>query len=306
MVVAYTLREEELFLDAALPVFAGVHVLTGVEDNHSHDFLEVAVVADGSGRHVTARGSRRTVAGDVFILRPGAWHGFADCRGLVVANACVSTSALSGDLAFLSDLPTLRHLLWTGPIAPGRRGVLEHHVDRDLAQEAAEELDLLATALAERPHTWVSLLGRLLTAFGALTHADDQDRSGTDLPPPVRAVVDRLERHPEHQWRLTELGNIGGVDPAYLSRLFHHHLGLPPIAYLARLRAEKAATLLARSTMSAARIGALVGWPDPTYFTRRFRAVHGVTPTEYRRTSRHAVAGGTHHPRWMSGAVNRP
>lgn len=293
--VAYTLHEEELFLDAALPVYAGVHVLHGEEDTHTHDFLEIAVVAGGSGQHVTARGRRPSSAGDVFVLRPGAWHGFGDCRSMVVANACVSTTALSGDLAFFSDLPSLRHLLWTGPVAPGSRGVREHRVDPRLAEEAAEELDLLATALTERPHAWAHQLGRLLTALGALAHAELPDRpeDAADLPTPVRRVVARLEADPEHAWRLSELGRIAGLDPTYLARLFRGHLGLPPIAYLARLRAEKAATLLARSSLPAARVGALVGWPDPTYFTRRFRAIHGVTPTEYRRNSQHH-RGGTH------------
>ncbi|NUU22409.1 MAG: helix-turn-helix domain-containing protein, partial [Streptomycetaceae bacterium] len=53
-----------------------------------------------------------------------------------------------------------------------------------------------------------------------------------------------------------------------------------------RLRAERAATLLAHSTLPTARVGAAVGWDDPTNFARRFRALVGLTPTEYRRRSR--------------------
>ncbi|WP_246005247.1 helix-turn-helix transcriptional regulator [[Actinomadura] parvosata] len=68
--------------------------------------------------------------------------------------------------------------------------------------------------------------------------------------------------------------------------MFKRHAGVTPLDFLARLRAERAATLLAHSALPAARVGAAVGWDDPTYFARRFRALVGLTPTEYRRRSR--------------------
>jgi AraC family L-rhamnose operon transcriptional activator RhaR len=58
------------------------------------------------------------------------------------------------------------------------------------------------------------------------------------------------------------------------------------MTFLARVRAERAATLLAHSALSAAQVGAAVGWGDPTYFARRFRMLVGLTPSEYRRRSR--------------------
>ena len=61
--------------------------------------------------------------------------------------------------------------------------------------------------------------------------------------PAVAATVARLETTPATPWRLD--------DRAYLGRLF-----------LARVRAEQAATLLAHSPRSAAQIGTTVGWGD--------------------------------------------
>ena len=59
--------------------------------------------------------------------------------------------------------------------------------------------------------------------------------------------------------------------------------------YLAQLRAERACVMLARTDDSVASIGAAVGWPDPAYFSRRFRAIFGMSPREYRHRQR---AGG--------------
>jgi transcriptional regulator GlxA family with amidase domain len=61
-----------------------------------------------------------------------------------------------------------------------------------------------------------------------------------------------------------------------LVRLFKATAGRPPMAYLAPLRAEHAATLLLHSGQSVTCIGREVGWPDQNYFARRFKAHYGL------------------------------
>ena len=51
-----------------------------------------------------------------------------------------------------------------------------------------------------------------------------------------------------------------------------------------------------RTDDAVASIGAAVGWPDPAYFSRRFRAVFGVSPREYRHR----------HQRGRRGRAARP
>jgi AraC-like DNA-binding protein len=287
-------HEHELFHSA--PVFAEVHELTEPVELHGHDFCEIAVVSGGSGRHVSAQGTQELRGGDVVVLRPGAWHGFTHCRKLIVANCCVSAAALRTELAFLRTLPSVRDLLWLGPVASGAHGVLTTRVDVRRAEAAVDQLGSLERQLLDTPSNRVALFGALLTVLGNLV------AEGTPPPTPhpaVASAVELLEESPERQWRLDELADAVGLDPAYLSRLFRRHIGLAPMAYLARVRAETAAALLARTDQSAARIGGLVGWPDPTYFARRFRALTGLTPTDYRTHSR--MTAGSQVPTWVGG-----
>jgi AraC family L-rhamnose operon transcriptional activator RhaR len=126
----------------------------------------------------------------------------------------------------------------------------------------------------------------LVTVLGILADGRIGDQPQEQVVhPAVAATVARLEGAIAEAWSLDDLAKAVSLDPAYLSRLFRRHTGLSPFAFLARQRAERAAVLLARTDLPAARVGAAVGWPDPTYFARRFRSLVGSTPTEYRNRS---------------------
>lgn len=280
-----TLHEHALF--AGGPVLGGVHRLDAGIEPHAHDFLEIAVIGAGSGRHVTSQGEQALRLGAVIVLRPGAWHGFRDCAGLTVANCCLSTQALRTELVALSDIPMLRRVLWTDPVASGTHGVAVTSVDPAAAEEAIAEIGLLERDLGAGQARPGRVLGRLVTVLGILVdgRAPEREAPGPAVHPAVAATVARLEAAPEVPWRLDELARAVSLDPAYLGRLFGQYTGVTPLGFLARLRAERAATLLAHSTLPVARVGAAVGWDDPTYFARRFRTLVGLTPTEYRRRS---------------------
>jgi AraC family L-rhamnose operon transcriptional activator RhaR len=307
-----TLHEVELF--AGGPVWGGVHRLNSDVEPHAHDFLEIAVIGAGSGRHESSQGERVVRHGTVAVLRPGAWHAFRRTTDLVVANCCISMPGLQGQLAGLQQLPVLRDLLWTGPAARAPHGVELTQVAPEAADEAIEEITKLelelsrpgrqpgpelATQPGARPG-WEGgrrsgpepgarsgrVLGRLVTVLGILADGRVGEQAEEQVVhPAVAATVARLEVAIAEAWSLDDLAQAVNLDPAYLSRLFRRHTGLSPLAFLARQRAERAAVLLAQTDLPAARVGAAVGWSDPTYFARRFRSLVGSTPTEYRNRS---------------------
>jgi len=279
-----TLHEAELFLGG--PVWGGVHRLDVDVAPHAHDFLEIAVIGTGAGRHTSSQGVRPVRHGQVVVLRPGAWHAFQECSDLVVANCCLSAQGLRTELSGLQQIPVLRDLLWTAPVARGPHGLAVIQVAPEAADDAIEEIAKLEGDLA-RQASGGRLLGRLVSVLGILADGqlDQPTKPAQAVHPAVAATVALLEADLAQPWRLDDLAEAVNLDPAYLSRLFRRHTGLSPLGFLARLRAERAATLLVHTTLPAARVGAAVGWDDPTYFARRFRSLVGSTPTEYRARS---------------------
>jgi transcriptional regulator GlxA family with amidase domain len=58
-------------------------------------------------------------------------------------------------------------------------------------------------------------------------------------------------------------------------------MGIPPYAWLAQYRVNRARGLL-ESGLKPAEVAALVGFADQAHLTRWFRRVLGVTPAAYR------------------------
>jgi two-component system response regulator YesN len=72
-----------------------------------------------------------------------------------------------------------------------------------------------------------------------------------------------------------------GVSQTYISRMFRKYTGQSFINYLTLLRIEKAKSLLARKDILVKDAAALTGFTDQFYFSRVFRSVTGVSPSEW-------------------------
>jgi AraC family L-rhamnose operon transcriptional activator RhaR len=274
------------FVDGSL-VYAAPYLHDSVESLHTHSFLEAAVVTGGSGVHVSRAGRQDIAVGDVLILRPGAWHGYEECRDLRVYNCCISTELLQRELGWTREDPLLGYLLWTGPYSGQRRGILTTHLDADQFGECVGHLDAL-NRLGSRPTSLHrgDVVGRLALFLSGLARVVAEDAGaepGTGgTHPAVVAAMRMMEARPEHQWTLTEIAENLHLAPRYIVRLFKSATGLPPMAYLARHRVEVAAAQLLHTDQPISRIGESVGWPDQNYFARRFRAHYGMSASSYR------------------------
>lgn len=83
--------------------------------------------------------------------------------------------------------------------------------------------------------------------------------------------------------RLGELAEELGITADYLGKAFKKSRGETPLKRLIKLRMNEAKQLLAaRPELEVAAVGQLVGYDDPFYFSRAFKAHVGLYPSEYR------------------------
>jgi AraC family L-rhamnose operon transcriptional activator RhaR len=264
--------------------YAGCYLHDHDSPLHTHTFVEIAFAIGGTGTHQSLAGRRPLQVGDVVLLRPGVWHGYEDCVNLELFNCCFPSELLRRELAWTREDPLLGYLLWTGPYAAPGRGVLTFRLDPAAYAECLTHLKALA-ALRHCPVARYrgDVLGRLSLLLSQLGRSAG---AGLDRPGPLHPAVGRairlLETDIARRWTLTALAGELHLAPGYLVRLFKAATGLPPMAYLAQVRAEHAAVLLLHSDEPVTGIGRAVGWPDQNYFARRFKAHYGLSATTYR------------------------
>ena len=287
-----TSRDVFYFTEGSL-AYAG-HYLHA-EDNpaHTHTFVEIAFAIGGSGIHHSVAGRHELSRGDVVLLRPGVWHGYEGCRRLELYNCCFSSELLRRELSWTREDPLLGYLLWTGPYAMAGRGMLSFSLPEETFGACMAHLEALAAlrrcSLARYRGDILGRLSLLLSELGRVAQPGPglpgtlAAAQGGPLHPAVGRAMRLLEASIARPWTLTELAEELHLAPGYLVRLFKAATGLPPMAYLAQVRAEHAAVLLLHSDEPVTGIGRAVGWPDQNYFARRFKAHYGLSATTYRK-----------------------
>lgn len=294
----HRVQRADVLPDDAVWATAQRFCLDGISPPHSHEFLELAIVLGGSGVHLSSSGEHPLAAGSAVVVAPGGWHCYERCDRLEVLNIYVGQGLLSGELARLLD----------GPAGEGQSGnwaQLGTCVGA-LAPEAMAEVAGSLQRLQEPSVPRLARTGYLLVVVGTLFASLGYARAGPPAParnprqgfhPAVRAALQHMEAAPERAWSLRDLAKAAAVSPAYLSRLFRRDLGLPPMHYLARLRAERAAALLLASDRPVAAVGRAVGWHDPNYLSRRFKHFFSLPPSAYRASR----SGASAPPRPLQG-----
>jgi len=278
----------DFFLPGHAPVRTYTTVLDGDVPLHDHDFMEIVLVVGGTGFHRTIYGEQSIGAGDAFILRPGAWHAFEQAEQLILCEVRFGMELLTRELAWTRDDPAIDLMFWAAPLSLDRRGVLHVKLNKQTLEKShkiAEELALLTTR--EIGGGRAEEIGRLLVFVSELSKevAANLVSIRKGKPEPHQAVTDgirMMEEDIRRDWTLPELAKRLNVDKSYLVRLFRAHTSSPPMQFLARIRAERAAVLLLRTQRDISVIGEQVGWNDPNYFARRFKAHFGMSATKYR------------------------
>ncbi|WNR42334.1 response regulator [Paenibacillus roseipurpureus] len=109
---------------------------------------------------------------------------------------------------------------------------------------------------------------------------DMGDAVETDLLQTMKAYI---QAHAHEDLSLERLAATVNRNPFYVSKLFKEHFGMNYIDFLTEHRIETAKGLMQETEMSLKEITYEVGYNDPNYFSRVFKKLVGLSPTDYRK-----------------------
>jgi AraC-like DNA-binding protein len=107
-------------------------------------------------------------------------------------------------------------------------------------------------------------------------------RRGTTAGDGIRSAVDHARANLHRVVTVTEMAAAAGLSTDQLERVMRRALAVSPKQLLMRMRAERAAHLLATTATPLVDVATACGFYDQSQFTRQFAAHHGVTPGAYR------------------------
>jgi YesN/AraC family two-component response regulator len=96
------------------------------------------------------------------------------------------------------------------------------------------------------------------------------------------AILKYIEGHFGEELSVQVMAEKFSYSEVYFCRLFKQHFGESFISFLTNYRIKKAVELLKTTKLSVKDIGKTVGYEDSNYFTKVFKRVMKVLPSEYR------------------------
>lgn len=133
----------------------------------------------------------------------------------------------------------------------------------------------------------LALLGHL---YGLLAELEDaasrkaSPDSGAAAPRYVRKALQYIAFNYHRPLRVTDISGYLGLDRTYFSKLFSRNTGVSPQAYILQFRLEKSLALLTHTDLSLGEISRAIGLEELFYYSRAFKRLMGVSPSEYRKT----------------------
>ncbi|MBW6435824.1 AraC family transcriptional regulator [Actinoplanes hulinensis] len=251
---------------------------------HAHDFLTL-FYANAAADDVVIDGRRFTVApGDLFVLAPGQ----------VIAFTGATPAATDGWVVWF-PADTVRggaHVSWRAhpllfPFAAGADRPQRLRIAPADRPAWTDRFTALHTELTGRRDGYreAALAHLTLLLVAAARHTADvpgQLRAASE--PLLAAVFDIVENRYTGPLSLTDVAAEVGLTAGHLTTVVREKTGRTVQQWITQRRLQEARRLLTETDLPVAAVSRRCGYPDVSYFTKRFRLEHGVTPAQWRTT----------------------
>ena len=156
-----------------------------------------------------------------------------------------------------------------------------------------EKADLLRQILKAQRHGNADSIFSLLTLLLLRMQEETANTGAEIMESPVSAentIIRRaqqyVQEHIAEKLTVPVVAESIGVSASYLTALFHKHLALSPGEYIRRIKLERSKQLIREGRMNFTEISESLQYSTVHHFSRQFKQMFDMTPTEYAKSVR--------------------
>lgn len=281
-----TILKQDITIDKLYTVHYFEYTKNYTFKGETHDFWECVYVDRGEIIATAGENDIRLARGEILFHEPNEWHTLR-ANGVVAPNLVV--------LSFSSSSPAMiafRSL----------RAKVGQHA-RELISAIIRESETVFSTPLGNPHT-MKLEKKSSYPLGAeqLIRAyieelliqllrNEPTKSASPLRHRIEGdlflqLTDYMKKNVSFPITLTDLARYAGVSQSTVKASFRARAGMGATAYFIRLRIDKAKTYIREGNYNLTQIADLLGYDSIHYFSRQFRSIVGMAPSEYARSIR--------------------
>ncbi|QSB49427.1 helix-turn-helix domain-containing protein [Parageobacillus toebii] len=111
----------------------------------------------------------------------------------------------------------------------------------------------------------------------------------------IQSALNYIEENYQNGITLEEVAEHVHISPFYLSKLFKKELKMNFVSYVTEKKMQKAKELLENTDLPVINIALELNYQEPNYFSKVFKKVVGITPSEYRKRSKKRLSKKKHN-----------
>lgn len=267
--------------------FASGYVFSG----EKHDFWEMVYIDQGEAEIGAGREVRQLNQGQVIFHRPNefhtVWANYKKGAGIFVISFACQSPAIRAFRGLQCTLPPAQRALLARLIAEGQRvfgpvlDLADQKQLRPLPTAPAGGVQMIALVLTQL------LLELLRDVRPAPLNASRPRVTGEqDFAPVFERTREMMCAAPDGTLRFAQVCREAGLSATVFKERFRRYTGVAVMDYYRRLRIEEARRRLRAGDKNIAQIADELGYSSAAAFSRQFKRIMRLTPSEYLRSIR--------------------
>ena len=265
---SYTIRGTAKLLNVASAKYSGNWQCS----LHTHDFMELFYIIGGTGLFLIEDQKRQVTVNDIVIINPNVSH----------TEASIDAQSLEYIVLGIGGIQLAANKHSNGAFC-----ILDHHESSEISGcfwNILREMEQKSTGFQDVCQACMEMLViRLMRSRDLSVPAEPRAASGNGQ---CAAVKHYIDLHFKESLSLGQLAEKAHMDKYYLAHTFKEEYGTSPINYMITRRIVESRYLLSETDLSLTQIAQMLGFSSPSYFSQAFRKAQGISPIDYRKSTK--------------------